>query len=70
MTRATVAAMCADYHPVTPATVPGGHFVPEESPGELLDLLVPFLTQSGQQPSTSGRCTGDTASVTASTPER
>jgi haloacetate dehalogenase len=28
----------------TPATAPGGDFVPEESPAELLDLLVPFLT--------------------------
>jgi haloacetate dehalogenase len=27
----------------TATTVPGGHFVPEESPVELLDLLVPFL---------------------------
>ncbi len=90
MTRATVAAMCADYRAsfhvdrehdaddrnarrriaapllvvtgaeetqlddaaevwrewataVTATTVPGGHFVPEESPGELLELLLPFL---------------------------
>ena len=28
---------------VTAATVPGGHFVPEESPDELLHLLGPFL---------------------------
>ena len=28
---------------VTATTVPGGHFVPEESPGELLDALIPFL---------------------------
>lgn len=28
---------------VTATTVPGGHFVPEESPGELLELLLPFL---------------------------
>ena len=90
MTRATVAAMCADYRAsfhvdrehdaddrnarrriaapllvvtgaeetqlddaaevwrewataVTATTVPGGHFVPEESPRELLELLLPFL---------------------------
>jgi haloacetate dehalogenase len=90
MTRATVAAMCADYRAsfhvdrehdaddrnagrriaapvlvvtgaeetqlddaaevwrewataVTATTVPGGHFVPEESPAELLELLLPFL---------------------------
>ena len=54
---------------VTATTVPGGHFVPEESPAELLDLLCPS-SPSGQQPSTSGRCTGSTARVTASTPER
>ena len=54
---------------VIATTVPGGHFIPEESPGELLDLLVP-VPRSGQQPSTSGRCTGDTARVTASTPDR
>jgi haloacetate dehalogenase len=29
---------------VMATTVPGGHFVPEESPAELLDLLVPFLS--------------------------
>jgi haloacetate dehalogenase len=28
---------------VTATTVPGGHFVPEESPAELLELLLPFL---------------------------
>lgn len=28
---------------VTATTVPGGHFVPEEAPVELLDLLHPFL---------------------------
>ena len=28
---------------VTATTVPGGHFVPEESPRELLELLLPFL---------------------------
>ncbi len=90
ITRATVAAMCADYRAsfhvdrehdaddrnagrriaapvlvvtgaeetqlddaaevwrewataVTATTVPGGHFVPEESPEELLELLLPFL---------------------------
>lgn len=30
---------------VTAATVPGGHFVPEESPGDLLQLLGPFLAR-------------------------
>jgi haloacetate dehalogenase len=29
---------------VTSATVPGGHFVPEESPDDLLHVLGPFLT--------------------------
>jgi haloacetate dehalogenase len=29
---------------VMATTVPGGHFVPEESPAALLDLLVPFLS--------------------------
>jgi haloacetate dehalogenase len=29
---------------VMATTVPGGHFIPEESPAELLDLLVPFLS--------------------------
>jgi haloacetate dehalogenase len=28
---------------VTATTVPGGHFVPEESPAELLERLLPFL---------------------------
>ena len=28
---------------VTASTVPGGHFVPEESPVALLDELIPFL---------------------------
>ena len=92
MTRATVAAMCADYRAsfhvdrehdaddrntgrriaapvlvvtgaeetqlddaaevwrewataVTATTVPGGHFVPEEAPAALLDLLIPFLSR-------------------------
>jgi haloacetate dehalogenase len=30
---------------VTAATVPGGHFVPEEAPAALLDLLIPFLSR-------------------------
>ena len=30
-------------HDVTAATVPGGHFVPEEAPDELLAALAPFL---------------------------
>jgi haloacetate dehalogenase len=31
---------------VTAARVPGGHFVPEEAPDELLGVLVPFLDRS------------------------
>jgi haloacetate dehalogenase len=32
------------------ATVPGGHFIPEEAPGPLLELLRPFLSEDGHPP--------------------
>ena len=31
------------FHTVASATVPGGHFLPEESPDELLELVIPFF---------------------------
>ena len=31
------------FHVVKTATVPGGHFLPEESPNELLALVIPFF---------------------------
>ena len=36
------------FNDVKIATVPGGHFLPEESPDELLDLVIPFFKASAK----------------------
>ena len=36
------------FNDVKTATVPGGHFLPEESPDELLSLVIPFFKASAQ----------------------
>ena len=36
------------FNDVKTATVPGGHFLPEESPDELLSLVIPFFKQSAE----------------------
>jgi len=35
------------FHNVTTGQVPGGHFLPEESPDDLLALVIPFFTGTG-----------------------
>ena len=36
------------FNDVKTATVPGGHFLPEESPDELLSLVIPFFKPSAE----------------------
>ena len=36
------------FNDVKTATVPGGHFLPEESPDELLSLVIPFFKASAE----------------------
>ena len=38
----------SSFNNVQAATVPGGHFLPEESPDELLSLVIPFFKPSAE----------------------